>query len=142
MALARIDLRPLVRKAIVARFQANPTHGFVTGVGGRFAYASAVQGWAYPRAVFFFVDAQVKDTWTERADDVLVQFSVWAKTAGAAEDLASLAYDLFEEQEMAAAGLIPFRLVRDMPVPTMDESDGTTSLWQSGITLAGLVQTL
>lgn len=88
------------------------------------------------------MDAPDASTWTERAVDVLVQFSVWAKTAGAAMNLASLAYDLFEEQEMSTVGLIPFRLVRDTPVPTMDESDGTTALWQSGITLAGLVQAL
>jgi hypothetical protein len=132
----------MVRKAIVAHFNANAAHGFYTGIGGRFAYAKAVQSWAYPRAVFFFVDDGVADTWTERGDDLLIQFSVWATTAGAAEDLASLAYGLFEGQEMAAAGILPFRLYRDTPVPTMDESDTTTTLWQSGITLAGLVQSI
>jgi hypothetical protein len=131
----------MVRKAIVAHFNAHPTHGFATGIGGRFAYAKAVQGWAYPRSVFFFVDASPEDTWTERSDDVLIQFSVWATTAGAAEDLASLAYSLFEGQPLVAAGVLPFRLHRDSPVPTMDESDTTTTLWQSGITLAGRVQT-
>lgn len=140
MALARIDLRPLVAKAIVARFNANPTHGFFTGVGGRFAFGAAAQGWALPYSVFFFVDASPEDTWTERADDVLVQLSVWAKTASEAMNLASLAYDLFEEQEMVAAGLIPFRLVRDTPVPTMPDPDSTTVLWQSGICLTGIVQ--
>lgn len=141
MAISRADVRPMVRKAVIARFNANPTHAFVVGVGGRFAYAKAPQDWPLPYAVFFFVDAQEKDTFTERADDVLIQFSVWAETAGEAEDLASLAYGLFENQTMTITGLVPFRLHRDTPVPTMDESDGTTSLWQSGICLTGLVQT-
>jgi len=142
MAMPRTDVRPMVRKSIVARFNANPMHPFVTGIGGRFAYAKAIQGWALPRAVFFFVDDGVADTFTERVDDVLIQISVWASTAGAAEDLASLAYGLFEGQPLAAAGIAPFRLHRDAPVPTMDESETTTTLWQSGITLAGLVQTI
>lgn len=142
MAITRTDVRPMVRRAIMARFNANPMHAFYTGVGGHLTYASAAQGSALPYAVFFFVDAHSKDSWTERCDDVLVQISIWAKTAGVAEDLASLAYDLFENQEMTATGLIPFRLLRDTPVPTMDESNGTTALWQSGICLTGLVQTI
>lgn len=140
MTLARIDLRPLIVKAIIARFDANQTHGFVTGVGGRFTFGRAVQGWPLPYSVFFFVDVPDASTWTECAADVLVQFSVWAATSGAAMNLASLAYDLFEEQEMSATGLIPFQLVRDTPVPTLPDPDSTTIIWQSGICLTGMVQ--
>ncbi len=136
------DARPAICEAIAAHFLANPTHPFVTGTGGRFGFGKAVQGWAYPRAVFFFVDDSPEDTFTERNDDVLIQISVWATTAMAAMGLASYAYSLFENQPLLATGIKPFRLHRDAPVPTMDESDGTATLWQSGITLAGLVQTL
>lgn len=142
MAPSRIDPRPLVRKAIIARFNAAPASAFYSAVGGQFAYIKAPQDWGLPYATFFFVDASPTDTFTERVDDVLVQISVWAPTAGAAEDISSLAYGLFENQSLAVPGLAPFRLHRDMPVPTMDESDGETSLWQSGITLAGIVQTI
>ena len=135
------DARPAICEAITAHFLAHPAHAFVTGTGGRFGFAKAVQGWPYPRAVFFFVDAAPADTFTERTDDVLIQISVWATTAVVAMRLSSHAYSLFENQPLSAAGILPFRLHRDTPVPTMDESDTTTTLWQSGITLAGRVQT-
>lgn len=142
MAITRTDVRPMARKAIISRFNASPASAFYSAIGGRLAYIKAPQGWELPYATFFFVDASPTDTFTERVDDVLVQISVWAPTAGAAEDISSLAYGLFENQLLTVTGLAPFRLHRDMPVPTMDESDGETSLWQSGITLAGIVQTI
>lgn len=138
----RSDVRPLVRKALVARFNAHQTHAFAAGIGGRFAYAKAVQGWALPYAAFFFVGADPEDSWSERGDEVTIQISVWAKTAGQAEDLASAAFDLFESQTMSLAGIADFELYRSGIVPTMDESDETTVIWQAGIELAGLVQTI
>ncbi len=142
MGVSRSDVRPLLRKALFAHFQAHTGHAFYTGVDGRLAYLRAPERAPYPRAVFSFVDADPEDTWTERNDDVLIQISVWATSADAAENLASAAYDLFEGQSMAASGLLPFRLRRDTSVPTMDESDGKTTLYQSGITLTGLVETI
>lgn len=142
MAMMRSDVRPMVIQAVNALFDANPAHAFVTGVGGRFAFNEAVQGWSLPYSVFFVIDDLNKDTFSERLDNVLIQFSVWAKTGVAALKLASLAYGLFEGQEMTADGVEPFRLHRDMPVPLMDESDGTTKLYQAGICLTGLVQTI
>ncbi len=139
---SRTDLRPMVRKALDAQFNATPASAFFTAVGGRLAYAKAPQDWPLPYATFFFVSVDPADTFTERTDDVLIQISVWADAADAAEDIASLAYGLFEHQEMSAAGIAPFQLYRDAPVPTMDEGDGITSLWQSGVTLAGLVETI
>lgn len=142
MAMMRSDVRPMVIQAVNALFDANPAHAFVTGIGGRFAFEDALQGWALPYSVFFVIDDTGKDTFTERLDNVLVQISVWAPTAIAALKLASSAYDLFEMQEMAAPGVVNFRLHRDTPVPLMNESDGTTSLYQAGICLTGLVQTI
>ena len=142
MGITRTDVRPMVIEAVNTLFDANPTHPFVTGIGGRFNFEDAMQGWALPYSVFFVIDDLNKDTFSERLDNVLVQFSVWAKTPVAALKLSSLAYGLFEMQEMTAPGVVPFRLHRDTPVPLMNESDGTTPLFHSGICLTGLVQTI
>lgn len=142
MAIARTDVRPMVRKAIMTRFNANPSHPFVTGVGGRFAYNKAGTGWAFPYSIFFFTDDHNNDTFTERIDTVFVQISVWGSSEAIVEDLSSFAYDLFEGKNMAATGLAPFRFLRDTPVPTLDESTTTLEIQHSGICLKARVQTI
>lgn len=142
MSLPHADVRVLIRKALDDHFVAHQDHAFFAGVEGRLSYCEGLQGWPLPYAVFFFVDTEPEDTFTERNDHVSIQISVWAQTAGEAEGLAAAAYDLFENQELTADGLQSFRLQRDTPVPTMPETDGETPLWQSGICLAGLVQTI
>lgn len=138
----RSDVRTKVRKAVIAQFKADTTHPFYTGTGGRLAYVSAPSGWALPFAVFSFIGCDPADSLTERADDLDIQISVWAATSAAAEDLASAAFDLFEGRIATVDGLGTVEFYRTGVVPTMDESDSGVSLWQSGIEISGLVQTI
>lgn len=136
------DVRTKLRTAIISRYKADTTHAFYTGTGGRLTYVSAPSGQSLPFAVFTFIGCDPDDTFTERADDVLLQISVWAATSAAAETLASAAADLFEGHRFTAAGIGDVELYRTGVVPTMDESDAGVSLWQSGIELSCTVQTI
>lgn len=136
------DVRTKVRKAVMAQYKADLAHPFYVGTGGRLAYISAQSGWALPFAVFSFIGCDPADTFTERADELDIQISVWAVSSAGAEDLASAAFSLFEGHILPVAGLGNLEFYRTGVVPTMDESASGISIWQSGIELSGLVQTL
>ncbi len=58
---------------------------FSSDIGGRFYLDDAPQDVEFPYSVYFIVSAVPNDTFTEFLDDVLVQFSIFSASEGAAE---------------------------------------------------------
>lgn len=133
------DVRPAVKRAVIACFDANQTHAFYTGLGGRFGYFQMVQGWKLPFGLFWFIDVTPMDSFTERQDEVLLQFSVFSKRTSEAESLISSCCELFETTKLTYDTINPFYLTREHVVGTM-KNDG--NIFHSAVELAGVVETI
>lgn len=134
----RGSVRPKLRRALDAWFAAHADHAFYAGVSGRLAYARASKSWPRPYAVLTILPAIPRDTLTERIDEVPLQIMVFADSSLEADELASLASDLFEGRVISGDGLKDFEFSRGEDVPTLPDEDG---VWGAGIQLTGLVET-
>ncbi|MGE4536546.1 MAG: DUF3168 domain-containing protein [Desulfovibrio sp.] len=134
----RGSVRLPLRKALEAWFTAHADHDFYTGVAGRLAYVRAPKKWPRPYAVLTILTAVPRDTLTERIDEVPLQIMVFADSSLEAEELASMASNLFGGRVISGDGLKDFEFSRGEDVPTLPDEDG---VWGAGIQLTGLVET-
>jgi hypothetical protein len=80
-----------VKNLTTAIFSKAAGSGFSTAIGGRFYKGRAPQGVTWPYAIYFVVTDMPADTFTERLEDCVVQFSVFSKASGTTEILDAVA---------------------------------------------------
>lgn len=140
MATPRIDIRPKVRAAIVSHFVANAAHAFHAGLGGRFAYGRAVQGWTLPFAVFTIPTVRRVDTFGAQIDHLELRVEILGRTSVQVEELCSACLNLFEGRFYAADGLEPFQLEQSFTIGTTDESEKDLIMWHGGVEMDALIE--
>lgn len=116
--------------AIMTKFTGSD---FSTAVGGRIYLDEAPHGTAFPYAVFSIVAGTPEDTFREDIDDVLVQFSLYSTSPGAAE-ITGLYADLtalLDRQTLSITGATCVQMLRTGLVTMFD--DITTPEGSSGV---------
>lgn len=90
----------------MAIFAKTAGSAFLTAVGGRFHKGRPPQSLAWPYAVYYIISDVPADTFTEKIEDVIVQFSVFSKASGTTEilDIVSALQALFDDATMAVTG--------------------------------------
>jgi len=56
-----------------------------TSIGGRLYKARAPQGVTWPYAVYYLISDMPRDTFTERLEEVLIQFTIFSSASGTTE---------------------------------------------------------
>lgn len=139
MSEAFIDMRELMRTAIMARFDAQPEHYLHAALAGRLAYVRAVDGWPLPFGYFAFAALLPDDAFGGQREEAVVRFFFYGTTAAEVERLCNACLDRFDGQTLQADGLEPFTLYRSGSMGTMDAGDGDLAMWVAGVELTGRI---
>lgn len=110
---------------------------FSTSIGGRLYQARAPQGVTWPYAVFYIISDAPMDTFTEKLEDALVQFSLFSKASGTTEvlDAAANLRALYDDCSLTITSNTHLMMERQggggTPENVMDDTEGGEGLyWQ------------
>lgn len=97
-----------------------------TAIGGRLFKGRAPEATVYPYAVFYLVSDTPADTFTDKIDNVLVQFSLFSETPSSSEveDLYTHLKTLYDDCSLTVAGRTVIWMVRENAM-LMVEDDTT-----------------
>jgi len=70
---------------LMTYFNAAPHNSFYTDIGGRLYNTYAPEGTTLPYAVFQHISSRPDDTFTEKLDDILIQFTIFPTSASSSE---------------------------------------------------------
>jgi hypothetical protein len=120
--------------------------GFWQDVGGRLFDTEAPQKAQFPYAVYFIVSDVSNDTFSERIDNVSIQFSLFSNASGTGEikDMETHLADLFKNKAFTVEDetiIEMWRLQANGPyrVPA-DTEEGTGAYWQMDVDYEAVVQ--
>jgi hypothetical protein len=79
---------------------------FSTSIGGRLYKARAPQNPTWPYAVYYLISDVPRDTFTDKLEEVLIQFSVFSQASGSTEieDAATNLKALYDNSTMTVTG--------------------------------------
>lgn len=111
---------------------------FSTSIGGRLYKGRAPQGTVWPYAVYFVVSDVPADTFTDKIEEVLIQFSVFSSASGSTEveDAVTNLKALFDDCLMTITGNTHVMMNRQGSSLTSVPADtelGTGEYWQGDI---------
>ena len=108
---------------------------FSTSIGGRLYQARAPQGVTWPYAVYYLISDVPRDTFTDRLEEVIVQFSIFSSSSESTEiedaftNLCAL-YDYCVLTITSATHLLMDRQGASLTSVPADTEAGTGEYWQ------------
>ena len=108
---------------------------FSTSIGGRLYKARAPQNPTWPYAVYYLISDVPRDTFTEKLEEVIIQFSVFSQASGSTEieDIVTNLKSLFDNCSLTITGNTHIMMNRQgsslTSVPA-DTEAGTGEYWQ------------
>jgi len=123
--------------ALMTKFNATVAgshNTFWTAVGGRLYQGIAPQGTPYPYAVFGHVNDNQIDTFSNKMDDVIIQFSIFSDKSSSADIHDAMTYlkALFDDCSLTVSGgtLVSFNRLNDGLEPDeVDTLSGIQIIW-------------
>lgn len=111
---------------------------FSTSIGGRLYKGRAPQGVVWPYAAYFVVSDVPQDTFTDKLEEVLIQFSVFSAASGSTEieDIVANLKSLFDNCSLAITGNTHITMNRQGSSLTSTPADteaGTGEYWQADV---------
>jgi hypothetical protein len=108
---------------------------FSTSIGGRFYKGRAPQKPTWPYAVYFIISDVPRNTFTDRIEDVIIQFSIFSSASGSTEieDIFTNLKSLFDFCTLAITGNTHLEMERQGASLTsgeLDIAEGTGEYWQ------------
>jgi hypothetical protein len=108
---------------------------FSTSIGGRLYKSRAPQGVTWPFVVYYIISDMPRDTFTERIEDVLIQFSIFSSASGTTEieDIFTNLKTLFDYCSLTITGnthLLMERANASLTSGELDVSEGGGQYYQ------------
>lgn len=108
---------------------------FSTSIGGRLYKGRAPQNPTWPYAVYFIISDVPRDTFTEKLEEVLIQFSVFSQASGSTEieDIVTNLKALYDNCSLTITGNTHIVMDRQSASLVSGEADvttGTGEYWQ------------
>lgn len=114
-------------------------------VGGRAFAGRAPQKTAYPYLVFFAVSDVQQDTFKNKMDDIIIQFSLFSSVSspGEIEDIYDALETLFDDATMTITGATQCLLFRENTLRLSEEittPTGTSEVWHTAVDYKIIIQ--
>ena len=118
---------------------------FSTSIGGRLYQARAPQGVTWPYAVYYLISDVPRDTFTDRLEEVIVQFSIFSQSSGSTEieDIVTNLKSLFDNCSLTITGNTHIMMNRQGSSLTSVPADtelGTGEYWQADLDYETIMQ--
>lgn len=100
---------------------------FSTAVGGRIYLDDAPDKATFPYCVFFIVSAVPNDTFSEKLDDILIQFDLFSTSKGATEitGMYNKLTTLFDDCDLTITDALSLSMSRQNLMTSVDEMTTT-----------------
>lgn len=110
-------------KAIKSAFNADSA--LSSAASGGIYYHKANKDAAYPYVVFDFVTIKRVRTFTERGEDILIQFAIFTETSDFADesDIYKKLDDVFDEGSLSPEGYSSIYCLREITRPPIEDPD-------------------
>ena len=118
---------------------------FSTAIGGRFYKGRVPQGTVWPFAVYYIITDNPRDTFTEKLEEVTIQFSIFSMKSGTSEieDIFTSLRALFDNCSLTITGNTHVTMDRQgaslTSVPA-DTEEGTGEYWQYDVDYSIVMQ--
>jgi len=111
---------------------------FSTSVGGRLYKHRAQQNPTWPYAVYYIISDMPRDTFTDKLEEVLIQFSVFSQASGSTEieDIVANLKSLYDNCYLTIAGNTHIQMDRQNASLVSGEEDvatGAGKYWQADV---------
>jgi hypothetical protein len=108
---------------------------FATSIGGRLYKGRAPQNPTFPYVVYYLISDNPRNTFAERIEDVLIQFSIFSTASGSTEieDIFANLKSLYDNCDLSIVGnthLMMERQGASLTSGEMDVTAGTGEYWQ------------
>jgi len=118
---------------------------FSTSIGGRLYKARAPQNPTWPYAVYYLISDVPRDTFTEKLEEVIIQFSVFSQASGSTEieDIVTNLKSLFDNCSLTITGNTHIMMNRQGSSLTSVPADtelGTGEYWQADLDYETIMQ--
>ena len=118
---------------------------FSTSIGGRLYKARAPQNPTWPYAVYYLISDVPRDTFTDRLEEVIVQFSIFSQSSGSTEieDIVTNLKSLFDNCSLTITGNTHIMMNRQGSSLTSVPADtelGTGEYWQADLDYETIMQ--
>ncbi len=116
-----------------------------TAIGGRFYKARAPEGTAYPYVIFMLVSDVPADTFKDKLDDVLIQFSLFSSASSSTEieDIYANLETLYDDCSLTITGSTAIWMKRQNATLMMEDhitSNGTVEVWHYAVDYSIIAQ--
>lgn len=123
-----------MRALTTALFAKAAGSAFNTAVGSRFYESQAPDETAYPYAVYFVVSSVPDNTFSEKIEDTLVQFSLYssAPSSGEVKDICAALRSLYDDCALTISGSELLWMVWSNTTLTREEHttpEGMSDVW-------------
>lgn len=118
---------------------------FSTSIGGRLYKGRAPQNPTWPYAVYFIISDVPRDTFTEKLEEVLIQFSVFSQASGSTEieDIVANLKALYDNCLLTITSNTCIQMERQNASLVSGEADvttGTGEYWQADVEYEVIMQ--
>jgi len=118
---------------------------FSTSIGGRLYKARAPQSPTWPYAVYYLISDVPRDTFTERLEEAIIQFSIFSSASGSTEieDIVTNLKALYDNCLLTITGNTHIEMNRQGSSLTSVPADtelGTGEYWQADLDYETIMQ--